>query len=277
MRNQLPKKDIANQNWKNSGARESSTGRNRVEIQREAVNLAAIFSKPNFEPMNLMEAVVESTNMIKALVRVEKNKGAPGVDGLVVEELRTYFAKHWEQLKAWLLAGEYFPSPVRRVVIPKPDGGVRELGIPTSVDRVIQQAIGQELGKIFEPTFSEHSYGFRPKRSAQQAVAKAQSYVIDGRKFVVDLDLEKFFDRVNHDILMERISRQISDKRVLKTIRAYLEAGVMIGGLEEVRREGTPQGGPLSPLLSNVLLDELDKELERRHEEGEKDDLRIAL
>lgn len=231
---------------------------------REVVNLEAIFDESNFNPTDLMEAVVERSNMIKALVQVERNKGAPGVDGLTVDRLRSHFAKHWGQLKQRLLAGEYQPSSVRRVEIPKPDGGMRELGIPTSVDRVIQQAIGQVLGTIFEPTFSEHSYGFRPKRSAHQAVAKARSYATDGRKFVVDLDLEKFFDRVNHDILMERISRRVNDKRVLKTIRRYLEAGVMIGGLEEERREGTPQGGPLSPLLSNILLDELDKELERR-------------
>lgn len=255
-----PKKTII----KRDGATVREAGRNPAVRTREVVNLEAIFGEPNFEPMNLMEAVVERSNMIKALVQVEKNKGAPGVDGLRVEDLRVHFAKHWVQLKQWLLAGRYLPSPVRRVEIPKPDGGLRELGIPTSVDRVIQQAIGQVLGKIFEPTFSEHSYGFRPKRSAQQAVAKAQSYAIDGRKFVVDLDLEKFFDRVNHDILMERISRRINDKRVLKTIRRYLEAGVMIGGLEEERREGTPQGGPLSPLLSNILLDDLDKQLERR-------------
>lgn len=264
MRNQRPEKIVAKRVSLRNDARVRKAERNSVGLTREAVNLEAIFGEPVFEPMNLMEAVVERSNMIKALVQVEKNKGAPGVDGLRVEDLRTYFAKHWGQLKARLLAGEYLPSPVRRVEIPKPDGGVRELGIPTSVDRVVQQAIGQELGKIFEPTFSESSYGFRPKRSAQQAVAKAQSYATADRKFVVDLDLEKFFDRVNHDILMERISRRITDKRVLKTIRRYLEAGVMIGGLEEERREGTPQGGPLSPLLSNILLDELDKELERR-------------
>ena len=264
MRNQLPKKRTARRNSSSSHARVRKAERNPAGLTREVVNLEAIFEEPNFEPMNLMEAVVGRSNMIKALVQVEKNKGAPGVDGLRVEDLRVYFARHWGQLKQWLLAGEYHPSPVRRVGIPKPDGGVRELGIPTSVDRVIQQAIGQELGKIFEPTFSESSYGFRPKRSAQQAVAQARSYAAEGRKFVVDLDIEKFFDRVNHDILMERISRRISDKRVLKTIRRYLEAGVMIGGLEEERREGTPQGGPLSPLLSNVLLDEFDKELEQR-------------
>lgn len=232
--------------------------------KREAVNSEAIFGEPDLNPTNLMEAVVERSNMISALVRVQKNKGSPGVDGLKVENLPLYLLKHWAQIKQWLLAGEYKPAPIRRAEIPKPDGGVRLLGIPTSVDRLIQQAIGQVLGSIFDPTFSESSYGFRPKRSAHQAVTKAQAFAADGSRIVVDIDLEKFFDRVNHDILMGRLSRRLKDKRVLKTIRAYLEAGVMIGGIEEARREGTPQGGPLSPLLSNVLLDELDKELERR-------------
>jgi group II intron reverse transcriptase/maturase len=260
MRRKLSEKNTAQR----GGGQLRLAERNSANLKVEAVNLSAVFDKPNFIPKDLMEVVVERSNMIKALVQVEKNKGAPGVDGLKVENLRVYFAKHWGQLKQWLLAGEYQPSPVRRVEIPKPDGGIRELGIPTVVDRVIQQAIGQVLGRIFEPTFSESSYGFRPKRSAQQAVAKAQIYAREGRRIVVDIDLEKFFDRVNHDILMERLSRHIADKRILKTIRSYLETGVMIGGLEEPRGEGTPQGGPLSPLLSNVLLDELDKELERR-------------
>lgn len=238
--------------------------RNSVVRKREVVNFEAIFGAPNFNPTNLMEAVVEPSNMIKAFVRVQGNKGAPGVDGLRVEDLPGYLAKHWGQIKQWLLAGNYEPSPVRRVEIPKPDGGVRLLGIPTSVDRLIQQAIGQVLGEIFEPTFSESSYGFRAKRSAHQAVTQAKAYVVEGRKYVVDIDLEKFFDRVNHDILMDRLSRRIKDKQVLKTIRSYLEAGVMIGGLEEPTHEGTPQGGPLSPQLSNVLLDELDRELTAR-------------
>lgn len=253
-----------NSTMKFGAARVRDAGGSLAGITGEAVNLEAIFDEPNFKPMNLMEAVVERSNMIKALVQVEKNKGAPGVDGLPVEELRFYFAKHWVQIRQWLLAGEYKPSPVRRVKIPKPDGGIRELGIPTSVDRVIQQAMGQVLGLIFEPTFSESSYGFRSKKSAQQAVAKALSYATEGGYIVVDIDLEKFFDRVNHDILMDRLSRWIKDKRMLKTIRKYLEAGVMVGGLEEPREQGTPQGGPLSPLLSNILLDDLDKELERR-------------
>lgn len=242
----------------------SWTGRNPVQLTRKAASFGAIFEDPNFNPKNLMEAVVERSNMIKALARVQSNKGSPGVDGLEVKDLPKYLVTHWEQIKQWLLAGEYQPRPIRRVEIPKPDGGVRMLGIPTSMDRLIQQAMGQVLSPIFEPLFSEFSFGFRPKRSAHQAVTQAQFYALEGHQFVVDIDLEKFFDRVNHDILMDRISRRIEDKRMLKIIRRYLEAGIMIGGLEEVRREGTPQGGPLSPLLSNVLLDDLDKELERR-------------
>jgi RNA-directed DNA polymerase len=242
----------------------SLAGRNPAKLTRKAANFKAILDEPNFNPKNLMEAVVERSNMIKALARVKSNKGAPGVDGLKVEDLPLYLKTHWSQIKQWLLEGEYQPRPIRRVEIPKPDGGIRVLGIPTSMDRLIQQAMGQVLSPIFEPLFSEHSYGFRPKRSAHQAITKAQAYASEGRKTVVDIDLEKFFDRVNHDILMERLSRRIKDKRMLKIIRRYLEAGVMTDGLEEASREGTPQGGPLSPLLSNVLLDDLDKELERR-------------
>ena len=238
--------------------------RNLRGSKLEAVDLTAVFTNPNFDPSSLMDAIVDGSNMIKALVKVEKNKGAPGVDELKVDKLRSYFANNWASLKAKLLNGTYQPSKVKRVEIPKPDGGVRLLGIPTVVDRVIQQAMGQVLSGIFEPTFSENSYGFRPMRSAAQAVAKAQIFARENKRYVVDLDLEKFFDRVNHDVLMERISRRVQDKRVLKTIRGYLEAGVMINGVEEVRTEGTPQGGPLLPLLSHVLLDELDRELEER-------------
>ena len=245
-------------------AKVRGAGRNPARLMRKAVNFEAVFDEPNFSPKNLMEAVVERSNMVKALARVKGNKGAPGVDGLKVEDLPEYLKTHWSKIKQWLLMGEYRPQPVRRVEIPKPEGGVRMLGIPTSMDRLIQQAIGQVLSPIFESAFSESSFGFRPKRSQHHAVAQALSYARKGYKVVVDIDLEKFFDRVNHDILMERLSRRIEDKRVLKLIRRYLEAGVMIGGLEEARREGTPQGGPLSPLLSNVLLDDLDKELERR-------------
>jgi RNA-directed DNA polymerase len=212
-----------------------------------------------------MEAVVERSNMTEALMRVEKNAGAPGVDGMPTTELRSYLHEHWKGIKEKLLGGEYRPQPVRRVEIDKPDGGVRLLGIPTVLDRLIQQAVNQVLSEIFEPTFSKWSYGFRPKRSAQMAVTQAHKYAEqEDRRIVVDLDLEKFFDRVNHDILMERVARKVKDKTLLKLIRSYLEAGVMIGGLVEASTEGTPQGGPLSPLLSNIVLDDLDKELERR-------------
>jgi RNA-directed DNA polymerase len=245
-------------------AEEKETGRNPVKVTRKANNFEAIFDEPDFSAKHLMEAVVERSNMIKALARVTSNRGSPGVDGLRVEDLPDYLKAHWSKIKQWLLAGDYQPQAIRRVEIPKPDGGTRMLGIPTSMDRLIQQAIGQVLNQIFEPIFSNASYGFRPGRSAHQAVAQALSYAREGCKVVVDIDLEKFFDRVNHDILMDRLSRRIEDKRMLKLIRRYLEAGVMIGGIEEPRQEGTPQGGPLSPLLSNVLLDELDKELERR-------------
>jgi RNA-directed DNA polymerase len=212
-----------------------------------------------------MEAVVERDNMWLALKQVERNSGAAGVDRMTVEQLRAYLREHWPGIKAGLLAGDYQPSPVLKVEIPKPGGeGMRMLGIPTVIDRLIQQAIHQVLSPLFEPNFSESSYGFRPNRSAQQAVLKAREYVREGRRWVVDIDLEKFFDQVNHDILMSRLARRIKDKRVLRLIRRYLQAGMMSKGLTTARREGTPQGGPLSPLLSNILLDELDKELERR-------------
>ena len=260
MKKTLQKRNVA----RSAIAEVREAGRNPAGLTRKAASFKAIFDEPHFDPKNLMEAVVERSNMIKALARVKSNKGAPGVDGLKVEDLPEYLKTHWSQIKQWLLFGEYQPQPIRRAEIPKPEGGVRVLGIPTSMDRLIQQAMGQVLSPIFEPTFSEYSYGFRPRRSQHQALAQALSYAREGRKTVVDIDLEKFFDRVNHDILMDRLSRRIKDKRMLKLIRRYLEAGVMIGGLEEARREGTPQGGPLSPLLSNILLDDLDKELERR-------------
>jgi len=212
-----------------------------------------------------MEAVVERENMKLALARVEQNRGAAGVDKMTVEQLRAYLREHWLRIKEELLADDYHPQPVLKVEIPKPGGkGMRGLGIPTVIDRLIQQALHQVLSPIFEPDFSESSYGFRPNRSAQQAVVKAREYVREGRRWVVDIDLEKFFDRVNHDIMMSRLARRIKDKRVLRLIRRYLQAGMMSNGLATARREGTPQGGPLSPLLSNILLDELDKELERR-------------
>jgi RNA-directed DNA polymerase len=217
------------------------------------------------ETMQLMDAVVERENMIEALRRVERNKGAAGIDEMPVSELRPYLNAHWSHIKEELLSGSYQPSAVREVNIPKPGGkGMRKLGIPTVVDRLIQQAMHQVLSPIFDPIFSNHSYGFRPGRSAHQAVLKAREYVADGRRWTVDMDLEKFFDNVNHDILMSRIGRRVGDRRVLAVIRRYLQAGTMAGGAESPRQEGTPQGGPLSPLLSNILLDDLDKELERR-------------
>ncbi len=218
----------------------------------------------NPEATMLMEQVVGHSNLLNALKRVETNKGASGVDGLEVKDLRRYLGKNWQRIKAELLAGEYKPHPVRRVDIPKPGGGTRMLGIPTAVDRFIQQALLQALSPIFDPGFSPSSYGFRPGRSAHLAVSAARKHIEAGYRWVVDMDLEKFFDRVNHDILMSRVSRQVKDKRVLKLIRAFLEADIVFNGTATAHFEGTPQGGPLSPLLSNILLDDLDKELERR-------------
>ncbi len=212
----------------------------------------------------LMEEVCERENVSKALRRVISNKGGPGIDGMTVDKLRDYLLEHWPSIREQLIAGQYKPSAVKRVTIPKPDGGERKLGIPTALDRFIQQAILQVLQPIWDSTFSVQSYGFRPGRSAHQAVAKAQEYIGQGKAVVVDMDLEKFFDRVNHDILMSRIARKVADKRLLKLIRAYLTAGIMENGLVSPTDEGTPQGGPLSPLLSNIMLDDLDKELERR-------------
>jgi len=212
-----------------------------------------------------MEDVCGRENCQQALRRVKANKGSPGIDGMRVEELPGYLKQHWPAIREQLLSGTYQPQPVRRVEIKKPDGGVRKLGIPTVLDRMIQQAAMQVLQRRWDPTFSEHSHGFRPQRSAHQAVAKAQQYIAEGNRWVVDLDLEKFFDRVNHDKLMAAMARRVSDKRMLKLIRAILESGVMENGLVSPVEEGTPQGGPLSPLLSNLVLDELDRELERRH------------
>src|SRR5436190_14563445 len=211
-----------------------------------------------------MEAVCERSNCKQALARVKRNKGSAGVDGMTVEQLPAYLKQHWPAIRQQLLSGTYKPQPVKRVEIPKPDGGTRKLGIPTVQDRFIQQAVMQVLQGRWDRTFSESSYGFRPNRSAHQAVAKAQEYLVEGNRWVVDIDLEKFFDRVNHDKLMGRVAKRVADKRLLKLLRAYLNAGVMENGLVSPTDEGTPQGGPLSPLLSNLVLDELDRELEKR-------------
>jgi RNA-directed DNA polymerase len=212
----------------------------------------------------LMEEVCERENCLQALKRVKSNKGSAGSDGMTVGQLPGYLKEHWPAIREQLLRGTYKPQPVKRVEIPKPDGGVRQLGIPTVLDRMVQQAVMQVLQSRWDAEFSEHSHGFRPGRSAHQAVAKAQKYIAEGRGWVVDLDLEKFFDRVNHDRLMKSLALRIADKRVLRLIGAFLKAGVMENGLVGPVDEGTPQGGPLSPLLSNVVLDELDRELERR-------------
>lgn len=212
----------------------------------------------------LLEKMLEYDNLRQAHERVRRNKGAAGADGVKAEKLGEYLKEKWPSIKAELIAGTYKPSPVRRVEIPKPDGGVRNLGIPNAVDRFIQQAMLQVLTPIFDPEFSEHSYGFRPGRSAHQAVRRAKEYIEEGYCTVVDIDLEKFFDRVNHDILMSRVARKIKDKSILLLIRRYLQAGIMVNGVCVTSTEGTPQGGPLSPLLANILLDDLDKELEKR-------------
>ncbi len=237
-------------------------------MRRICASLAFVVLDISFAVLNstegLMEEVVERENLKGALKQVKANKGSPGVDGMTVQQLPDYLKEHWPAIREQLLRGTYRPQPVKRVEIPKPDGGVRQLGIPTVLDRFIQQAVMQVLQRRWDRTFSEHSYGFRPGRSAHQAVAQAQQYMTEGYRWVVDIDLEKFFDRVNHDKLMGRVAQRITDQRVLKLIRAFLNAGVMEKGLVSPSEEGTPQGGPLSPLLSNLVLDELDRELERR-------------
>jgi RNA-directed DNA polymerase len=236
----------------------------RRDVQEvEAVTATAEPESPALTA-HLMEAICDPDNIEAALRAVVRNKGEPGIDGITVKQLPGILKARWAEIEDQLLQGRYQPQPGRRVKIPKPAGGTRNLGIPTVIDRVIQQAVLQRLQPQWDPTFSEHSYGFRPGRSAHQAVAQAQAYVIEGHRFVVDIDLAKFFDRVNHDRLMARVAARVSDRRVLRLVRGYLTAGVLDGGLFEESREGTPQGGPLSPLLSNLVLDELDRELERR-------------
>lgn len=242
------------------------TGRNRVEaaLRAEADLATRTRTKAEVTTTGLMEAVVERGNLRLAYQRVVENQGAAGVDALTVTELKDHLKRYWPTIRARLLAGTYQPQPVRRVDIPKPQGGVRTLGIPTVVDRLIQQALHQVLQPIFEPSFSAGSYGFRPGRNAHQALRQARQYVAQGKRWVVDMDLEKFFDRVNHDLLMSKLAARIGDARVLTLTRRYLQAGMMADGLLQPRTEGTPQGGPLSPLLSNILLTDLDRELERR-------------
>lgn len=214
--------------------------------------------------MDLMEQILSRENLQAAIKKVEANKGAAGVDGVTTRQLREYVQKHWPEIKPKLQEGTYKPSPVRKVEIPKPEGGVRILGIPTVIDRLIQQAILQVLTPLFDPGFSPHSYGFRPGKRGHDAVRQARKYIEEGYGIVVDIDLEKFFDRINHDILMSRVARKVKDKKVLKLIRSYLNSGIMVEGIRVRMEEGAPQGGPLSPLLANILLDDLDKELERR-------------
>ena len=246
------------------GAESRAAQRNCAAASLGAEVCTATSEQTKSENHELMGRVVERSNIRLAYQRVVENKGAAGVDEMPVSELKDWLAAHWPGVKKALLEGRYLPQPVRRVDIPKPTGGVRTLGVPTVVDRLIQQALHQALQPLFEPTFSEGSYGFRPGRGAHQAVRRAQAYIREGKCWVVDLDLEKFFDRVNHDVLMARVARRVDDARVLKLIRRFLEAGMMREGLCKPRTEGTPQGGPLSPLLSNVLLDDLDRELEGR-------------
>jgi group II intron reverse transcriptase/maturase len=234
----------------------------RCQRSGEASTAASGNERPGTD--RLMEEVVQRGNAKAALKRVRQNKGSPGVDGMTVDELPKHLAENWEAFRAQLLDGTYQPKPVREAEIPKSGGGVRKLGIPSALDRFIQQCILQVLQPMFDPTFSEHSHGFRPGRGAHDAVCEAQRYIQEGKRVVVDVDLVKFFDRVNHDMLMGRLEKRIGDKRMLGLIRRYLTAGIMANGVVVERIEGTPQGGPLSPLLANVLLDEVDKELEKR-------------
>jgi RNA-directed DNA polymerase len=247
-----------------SEAEQRCQGRKPEAAQVSGSNFPGRKEQTEPQQPDLIERMLERGNMLKALLAVETNRGAAGMDGMEVSQLRSYLREHWAEIREQILKGIYEPRPVRRVDIPKVGGGTRMLGIPTVLDRLIQQAIHQILSPLWEMGFSLHSYGFRPGRSAGQAVKAAQAYIQSGKRWVVDMDLEKFFDRVNHDVLMARVARQVKDRRMLKLIRCYLESGIMQHGLVEPRSEGTPQGGPLSPLLSNILLDDLDKELEKR-------------
>jgi RNA-directed DNA polymerase len=233
-------------------------------VGRQAVAASEIFHGLATQTQTLMEVITERSNLNLAYGQVKANGGAPGVDGMTVDDLKGWCRAHDTELIGQLLDGSYQPQAVRGVKIPKPGGGERQLGIPTVVDRLVQQAISLVLTPLMDPTFSDHSYGFRPGRSAHQAVRAGATYVAEGRRIVVDIDLEKFFDRVNHDILMVRLARHVADQRLLRIVRRFLEAGMMTEGVCTRRDEGTPQGGPLSPLLANLLLDDLDKELERR-------------
>jgi RNA-directed DNA polymerase len=227
-------------------------------------NPASVHKKPSPETMGLMERMVERGNMTSAYKQVVRKKGSAGIDKMSVDQLKPYLAEHWAEIKESLLRGKYKPQAIRVVFIPKPKGGQRQLGIPTVMDRLIQQALHQVLSPIFDPTFSEYSYGFRKGKNAHQALKKAQEYQRLGKRWVVDMDLAKFFDEVNHDVLMSKIAKSVKDKRILRLIRGYLRSGIMIDGMVSQRDKGTPQGSPLSPLLSNIMLDELDKELELR-------------
>jgi len=222
-------------------------------------------SKSHGEQNNdLMEKALSRQNMLKALRRVEKNKGAPGIDNLTVENLKPYLRQNWLSIREQLLKRDYKPQPVLQVETPKPNGGKRLLGIPTVIDRLIQQALLQILTEIFDPDFSPFSFGFRPNRKAHDATRKAKQYIEEGYQWVIDLDVEKFFDHINHDLLMARVARKVKDKRILKLIRLYFQSGIMVNGVKVQTEEGTPQGGPLSPMLANILLDDLDKELKKR-------------
>ena len=240
--------------------------RDKQKVQSKIVDLLNRESVNDelFDTSRLLEDVLERNNMLEAMYRVIRNKGSYGIDGMKTDELREHVKKTWATVKTKLLEGKYNPSPVRRVEIPKRDGGVRLLGIPTVQDRMIQQAIAQVLSKLYEPTFSESSFGFRPNRGAKNAIKQSETYINQGYKWVIDMDLEKFFDKVNHNILMGKLEKKIKDKRLLKLIRKYLESGVLINGIKVSSEEGTPQGGPLSPLLANIMLDDVDKELEKR-------------